>query len=219
MTRNSVDATELSDVAAAAGTSLSMVRSLFYSKAELLEALAEDFVRANGIALQQVAGWTDDAADVVASSIRHTVRFADAGPVRTWLLRNDDDYARALTEDLGRRLLRDLSNGVWLGRFSTSSVLLQHRMIQGAVLGVLRAKPHGQFSPDAAEELAVSILQMLGVPPEEAATIATRPLAGQATAGQAATSATSAGCQSGTLVPVSWRSSSAPRVCRGRRRR
>jgi AcrR family transcriptional regulator len=218
MTRNSVDATELSDVAAAAGTSLSIVRSLFYAKAELLEALAADFVRANGVALQQAAGWMDDAADVVASSIRHTVRFADAGPVRTWLLRHDDDYAQALTEDLGRRLLRDLSNGVWLGRFSTSSVLLQHRMIQGAVLGVLRAKPHGQFSPDAAEELAMSILQMLGLPPEEAATIATRPLAGQAIAEQAATSATNAGCQPGMLLPVSWRSS-APRVCHGRRRR
>jgi AcrR family transcriptional regulator len=214
MTRTGVDATELGDVATAAGFGLDALRALFRSKAELLEALAADFVRANGAALEQAAVGMSDSAEVVASSVRQTVRFADAGPVRAWLLRNDDGYACSLSEDLSRRLLRDLSNGVWLGRFSTSSVLLQHRAIEGAVLGVLRAKPHGQLPPDTAEDLAMSILQMLGLPPDEAATIATRP-----PTSHAASPVPETPCQVGVPPQAAvWRSS-APRICHRRRGR
>jgi AcrR family transcriptional regulator len=176
MARKGVEATEVGDVAAAAGIGVDAMRCLFESKDALLDALADESVRGNGDAIEAAVAGVRDPAEVVAGSVRRTVRLADADAVHAWLLRNDERYAEDLTEDLASRLLRSLSRGVWVGRFLISSVLVQHRVIQGAVLAVLRDTPHGPLPEDAAEELAAGILQMLGLPYEEAVAIATRPL-------------------------------------------
>jgi AcrR family transcriptional regulator len=176
MCRKGVEATEVVDVAAAAGIGVDAMRCLFGSKQALLDALAAELVRVNGAAVEEAAAAADDPAEAVAGSVRHTVRLANADAVHAWLVRNDDRYAEALTEDLACRLLRSLSRGVWVGRFTISSVLVQQRVIHGSVLAVLRAMPDRALPPDAAEELATGILQMLGLAWEEAAAIATRPL-------------------------------------------
>jgi len=212
MARNGVEATDVADVAAAAGIGVDAMRCLFESKEALLDALADESVRGNGDAIEAAVAVVRDPAEVVAGSVRRTVRLGDADAVHAWLLRNDDRYAEALTEDLASRLLRSLSRGVWVGRFLISSVLVQHRVIQGAVLAVLRATPQGQLPEDAAEELATGILQMLGLPWEEAAAIATRPLPRPRAAAPA-----DEHCWPGTR-PWGRRRPVPPSVCRPRRR-
>lgn len=213
MCRKGVEDTDVIDVAVAAGIGADTLRSLFDSKEALLDAIASDLVLANGAAVERATATVADPAEAVASSVRHTVRLADSDAVRTWLLRNDDGYAEALTEDVACRLLRSLSRGVWVGRFTGSSVLVQHRAIQGAVLAVLRAKPNGQLPPDAPEALAIGILQMLGLPCDEATAIATRPLP-PAPADAAATA-----LRPERRSPPPYRRPAAPHACRGRRRR
>jgi len=214
MCRKGVEATEVVDVAAAAGIGVDAVHCLFGSKQALLDALAAELVRVNGAAVEEVAAATEDPAEAVAASVRRTVSLADA--VHAWLVRNDDRYAEALTEDLACRLLRSLSRGVWVGRFTISSVLVQHRVIQGSVLAVLRAMPDRQLPADAAEELATGILQMLGLAWEEASAIATRPLprghTGPATGGK------DGSCQPDRRPLPSRGRPVAPDVCHRRRR-
>jgi AcrR family transcriptional regulator len=183
--RHGADGVAIEQVIAAAGARPAACYRLFPSTETLLDALAAEAVAAGGSAVErslsagalQRSGAPADPAREVAALVRQTVRMAERDPLLARLAEAGRGVAEAVTEDFGRRVLRSLSRGVWVGRFPVASALVQVCAIRGAVLEVLRGRLRGLLPADAADELAAGVLQMLGLPAEEAAAIAAEPLA------------------------------------------
>jgi AcrR family transcriptional regulator len=175
--RHGTDGVAIEQVIAAAGARSAASFRLFPSTEALLDALVAEAVAAGGAAVERSLGASADPARAVAGLVRQTVRMAERDPLLARLAEAGRGVAEAVTEDFGRRVLRSLSRGIWVGRFPVASALVQVCAIRGAVLEVLRGRLHGLLPADAADELAAGVLQMLGLPAEEAAAIAAEPLA------------------------------------------
>jgi AcrR family transcriptional regulator len=173
--RHGVDAAEIGEIAAAARVPRGAAYRCFPTRDLLLDALLDQAVGAGGATVEAAAGDARDPATAVAACVRQTVRLAERDPLLARLATRAG-VAEALTDDFGDRVLRSLSRGVWVGRFPVASALLHLCAIRGAVLEVLRGRLHGLLPPAAADELAAAVLQMLGLPADEAAAIAARPL-------------------------------------------
>jgi AcrR family transcriptional regulator len=182
--RHGVGGVAIEQVIAAAGARPAAAYRLFPSMESLLDALAAEAVGAGGVAVERAlsagalrrSGAPADPAREVAALVRQTVRMAERDPLLACLAEAGRGVAEAVTDDFGRRVLRSLSRGVWVGRFPVASALVQVCAIRGAVLEVLRGRLHGLLPAAAADELAAGVLQMLGLPAEEAAAIAAEPL-------------------------------------------
>jgi AcrR family transcriptional regulator len=175
LARHGVDA-DIGDITAAAGVPPGAFYRCFASKDALLEALAAELVGADGEAVEQAVGTPGDPAAAVAAFVRQTVRMTEQDPLLACLATRARSVAEALADDFSRRVLPRLSRGVWVGRFPVASAQVHLCAIRGAVLEVLRGRLHGLLPAAAAEELAAGVLRMLGLPVEEAATIAAEPL-------------------------------------------
>jgi AcrR family transcriptional regulator len=174
--RHGVDGAGIGEIAAAAGVPAAAVHRCFPSKESLVRALVAEVVEGNGAAVERAVGTPEDPAAAVAAFVRQTVRMTERDPLLACLATGPYGLAEALTDDFGRRVLRSLSRGVWVGRFPVASALVQLCAIRGAVLEVLRGRLRGLLPAAAADELAAGVLQMLGLPAGEAAAIAGRPL-------------------------------------------
>jgi AcrR family transcriptional regulator len=174
--RHGADGVAIERVIAAAGARPAAAYRLFPSTETLLDALVAEAVGAAGADVERSLGAAADPARAVAGLVRQTVRMAERDPLLARLAEAGLGVAEAVTEDFGRRVLRSLSRGVWVGRFPVASALVQVCAIRGAVLEVLRGRLHDLLPADAADELAAGVLQMLGLPAEEAAAIAAEPL-------------------------------------------
>jgi len=175
--RNGSDGVAIEQVIAAARARPAASYHLFPSTESLLDALVAEAVGAGGVAVERALGAPADPARAVAALVRQTVRMAERDPLLACLAAAGRGVAEAVTEDFGCRVLRNLSRGVWVGRFPVASALVQVCAIRGAVLEVLRGRLSGLLPAAAADELAAGVLQMLGLPAEEAVAIAAEPLA------------------------------------------
>src|SRR5439155_699260 len=81
-----------------------------------------------------------------------------------------------LSAALAPYALRDLQRGLDARRFDVPDVAVTLNDTGGALLGVMRAVLDGQLGDDAAERHAENVLRILGLPRDEAAAIARRPL-------------------------------------------
>lgn len=175
--RHGVDAAGIGDITAAAGVPVTAFYRCFPSKESLVQALVAEVVGGNGMAVEQAVGTCKDPATAVSAFVRQTVRMTERDSLLACLATGPHGLAEALTDDFSRRVFRSLSRGVWVGRFPVASALVQLCAIRGAVLEVLRGRLLGRLPAAAADELAAGVLQMLGLPADEAAAIATQPLA------------------------------------------
>jgi AcrR family transcriptional regulator len=173
--RHGLEAAEIADITGAAGLPTTAFHRCFASKDSLVEALVAEVVAGNGVAVERAVGRQEDPAAAVAAFVRQTVRLPERDPLLARLA-GRTQVAEALADDLGRRVLRSLSRGVWVGRFPVPSAQVRLCALRGAVLEVLRGRLLGLLPAAAADELAAAVLQMLGLPVEEASAIATRPL-------------------------------------------
>jgi AcrR family transcriptional regulator len=173
--RHGLEAAEILDVTAAAGLPATAFHRCFASKDSLVEALVAEVAAGNGVAVERAVGRHEDPAAAVAAFVRQTVRLTERDPLLARLA-GRTQVAEALADDLGRRVLRSLSRGVWVGRFPVPSAQVHLCALRGAVLEVLRGRLLGLLPAAAADELAAAVLQMLGLTVEEASAIATRPL-------------------------------------------
>jgi AcrR family transcriptional regulator len=173
--RHGVDTAEIGDITAAVGLPATAFHRCFASKDSLVEALVAEVVAGNGVAVEQAVGRHEDPAAAVAAYVRQTVRATEGDPLLARMAARTH-VAEALADDLGRRVLRSLSRGVWVGRFPVPSAQVHLCALRGAVLEVLRGRLLGLLPAAAADELAAAVLQMLGLPVDEASAIATQPL-------------------------------------------
>ena len=151
----------------------------FDSKAELFDAALAEAMEELGRLLDDVTRDIDDPAQVFATAVRIAARLPGTHPqLAKIMLRTGLPYLTA-EQALTPRALRDLQEAKRVGRFAIDDPNVALACTGGALLGVLQlaSTQARQVNIDrAADELAVYLLRMFGVPHDEARTIASAKL-------------------------------------------
>jgi AcrR family transcriptional regulator len=151
----------------------------FESKVELFDAAIEEVFEEQGALFDALTAEMEDPAEVFASSVRMTVRMTKTHPQVTKIFQRTGLRYLDASNGLAPRALRDLRRGKESGRFDIDDPMVALACAGGSLVGVL-ALTAINSDPDAidaaADELAINLLQMFGLPRDEAREIAGRPL-------------------------------------------
>ena len=191
MADRGVQGVAINEITEAADVGFGSFYNHFESKESLHEALLEDMLEAFGSALEQIVQSLDDPAEVLATSIRCTLRQARGNPQWGQFLVQNGFAGRLYFAGLAQHVMRDLTRGVELGRFSVQDPLVALLQTGGTVIAAISielaaAQPDNGIHRDARtlqlditgipERTSAAILRTLGVADGEAAEIARRPL-------------------------------------------
>jgi AcrR family transcriptional regulator len=150
----------------------------FDSKAALFDAAVTETLAGHATLIRQATAHLTDPAEVFAASVRLTVRLRQTHPQMARILLNTGLSHLTDAEGMPASALRDLQVAAEAERFDIVDPYVALACVGGSVLGLLRilqARPG--MDPDAAtDQLAEGLLRMFGVPADEAAHIARRPL-------------------------------------------
>jgi AcrR family transcriptional regulator len=180
LTRQSADALTIAGITEAADVGLGSFYNHFGSKDELVEAVIAEAVDREGANVEERTRDVEDPAEVVSVAHRHFVGLARTDPDWAWLLVRLDVSHRVMTTALGPRAARDLNAGLAARRFAVADPAVALMGTGGALLTVMRGVLDGELGDDADVVHAEGMLRLLGVPRDEAAEIARRPLPGGA---------------------------------------
>jgi len=151
----------------------------FDSKAELFDAALAEAMEELGQLLDDVTQDIDDPAQVFATAVRITARLPKTHPqLAKIMLRTGLPYLTT-EQGLTPRAFRDLQQAKRAGRFAIDDPHVALACTGGALLGVLQltSTPGKPSAIDrVADELAVNLLRMFGIPRDEARTIASAKL-------------------------------------------
>jgi AcrR family transcriptional regulator len=174
--RQGVDNTRINEITEEADVGFGSFYNHFKSKDEIVHAVLEQTVARQGAELSALTDHLDDPAEVIAVAHRAFVRLARTDPDWAWLLIRLDASHDVMLSALGPFARRDLRRGIATGRLRVSDERTALFAAAGALLGVMRAVLDGQLRRDADVHHAEGVLRALGVPAEDAAEVARRPL-------------------------------------------
>jgi len=200
--RGGLDAVPIGEITEEADVAIGSFYNHFESKEQLFEEVVTETIERHGEMIDGLATALPDVAEVCAAGIRLTVRMVDDDPVWGSFVVNSGPYIARLQASLLHRLAGDLQRGFETGRFAGPDRTTTLALTGGAVFGAMVAKRVGVLPTDADSLVAQQLLELLGLPADEAAEIARRPLP------RAGDAASGAGVDSGTGEAVS---RSAPR--------
>ena len=151
----------------------------FETKNELFEAAIDEVLEEHGALFDAVTAGMEDPAEVFAASVRLTARLPKTHPQVAKIMHRVGLRYMEAPNGLAPRALRDLTAARGSGRFQIDDPAVALACTAGAVLGVvhlgtINSKPSA--IDRASDELAVNLLRMFGLPPDEAREIATRKL-------------------------------------------
>lgn len=176
MAQKGIEATTIQEITDAADVGFGSFYNHFESKEAIVEAIMREWIDPLAIALDRLALELEDPAEVVAGSVRHTVRKGASDEVWGRFLffsGIDVPYPQIV---LLQRLKRDVKAGVKAGRFDVADVDAAATMIAGGVLAITRSMRERHLGADGPERAAAFALSILGLPQKEARKIASRPL-------------------------------------------
>jgi AcrR family transcriptional regulator len=182
--RGGIDAVPIAEITEAADVAIGSFYNHFASREELFEEVVSETLEAHGRRLDVLASEIADVAEFCAAALRLTMRRVEADPVWGGFMVRMGTYLPELGLILGRRLAETLVRGIQSGRFSVADEATTMAVISGVVFGAMHARL-SQVLPDLLPDslpddadclVAEQLLQLLGVPREEAAEIARRPL-------------------------------------------
>jgi len=171
-----VELTTIRDIAGEADIALGGFYNYFRTKDEVL---AELLKQALGDQLAQLVArqaGVEDVAERVAIAHRHLLAAAREDADWGWLLVRLEVSHDLTNAVLGERAMRDLREGLCTGRFASANPLVTLQASGGALLGVFPGVLRGAYGPDDDCVHAEGVLRSFGVPPQDAAEIARRPL-------------------------------------------
>jgi AcrR family transcriptional regulator len=170
------EATTIAEIAEEADIGVGSFYNHFRTKEEVLAALLEaalsEQLRLVLLRHEQV----DDPAERVSIAHRHLVGAARDDPDFGWLLVRLEMSNRIIDSVLRAAALHDLQDGVAAGRFVMRDPAVALEASGGALVGVIHAQLRGEVSDGAEIAHAEGVLRSFGVPIDEAAKIAARPL-------------------------------------------
>lgn len=174
--QGTMDAVPISEITEEADVGVGSFYNHFDSRDDLFQAVVSEAAETHGQILDRLTAEMTDVAEVFAASARLTVRMVDDDPVWGSFVVRAGIYVQELWSALGHRLLRDLRRGLRAGRFVCADEATTFALIAGAIFGVMQARLKGHVPDDADCLLARNLLRLLGLPEDEAAEIARRPL-------------------------------------------
>ena len=171
--RQGVDNARINDITEEADVGFGSFYNHFHSKEEIVEAVLEDTITAQGAAVSAVTADLEDPAETVAVAHRYFVELALRDPDWAWLLIRMDSHnvARAALAPFAER---DIERGIKAGRFKVPNRRVALFSAGGALLSVMRALLDGQVPKDAGRHHAEGVLRLLGLDREDAAEVAAR---------------------------------------------
>ncbi len=174
--RQGVDNTRVNEITNEADVGFGSFYNHFKSKEEIVEAVLAETIAAQGAAVAAVTADVEDPAEVVATAHRHFVDLAVRDPDWGWLLVRLDATHNLIVKALGPFAERDIERGVKAGRFQVANRRVAMLGAGGALLAAMREVLEGRAPKDTGRLHAEGVLRLLGVPPEEAAEVARRPM-------------------------------------------
>ena len=186
--RGGIEAVPIAEITEAADVAIGSFYNHFPSREALFEAVVSETLEAHGQTIDALAAEIADVAELCAAALRLTMRMVEADPVWGGFMVRMGTYLPELGLILGRRLVDTLKRGIQSGRFTVTDEATTLAVVAGVVFGAMHVRRSeaspGSFSdllpdslPDDADSLvADQLLQLLGLPREEAAEIARRPL-------------------------------------------
>jgi AcrR family transcriptional regulator len=170
------EATTIAEIAEEADIGVGSFYNHFRTKDEVLAALLSEALSEQLRLLQLRQQQVEDPAERVAIAHRHLVGAAREDPDWGRLLVRLELSHRVTASVLREAALRDLQEGRAAGRFVVNDTDVALQASGGALIGVIQAVLHGDVGPGAEVAHAEGILRSFGVPIDEAAKIASRPL-------------------------------------------
>ena len=171
-----VAAATIQEVAQVAGMTAGTVYNHFASKEELVErlvvVLAQSLCRAIAESVQQL----DDGAERLAVGQRRYVLLAAESPAWALLLLDIAASGPSLMQHIEKYPLADLRLAVRQKRLKVPNEAIAMDVVQGICMQAMRRVALGGAPARHDVALATVALRALGMPPEEAAEIAKRPL-------------------------------------------
>lgn len=180
--RQGVDATTINEITEGADVGFGSFYNHFSGKDDIVEAVLAETAAAQAAEIDEATADLEDPAEIVAAAHRIFMRHAAREPEWGWLLLRLDLTHNVMVRALGPFASRDLRAGIEAGRFQVGDETLALYAAGGALLAAMRAVLDGNVGPDADIHHAESVLRALGVPADEAAEVARRPLPAVATA-------------------------------------
>ena len=174
--RQGVDNTRIQEITEQADVGFGSFYNHFQSKEALIEVVLADTIAAQGAEIDALTAQLDDPAEIISAAHRSFVRRARDDPDWGWLLVRLDVSHNILLAALGPYARRDLRAGVRSGRLSVPHEGIALYAAGGALLAVMRAVLDGQAPKNADIYHAEGVLRLFGLPADEAAEVARRPL-------------------------------------------
>ena len=170
----------IQEITEAADVGFGSLYNHFASKQELFDTAVREVLEEHGAMLDTVSAGIDDPAEVFATALRMTARFPKTQPqVAKIIERTGLDYLAA-PDGLAPRARRDLRRAQAASRFQIGDLDVALACTAGELLGVLHLASSTNAGPRvidrAADQLAVNLLRMFGLPAEEATRISQRRL-------------------------------------------
>jgi AcrR family transcriptional regulator len=170
------DATRINEITETADVGFGSFYNHFDSKDAIITAVVETLAVELGEAIAAATADLDDAAHVIAVAHRTIINRAASDPTVGWLMVRLELSHDVVSTALGPYALRDLQRGIDDARFRVRDPNATLIALGGALLGAVRAVLSDRAGANADIEHAVVILQLLGIPADHAAEVASRPL-------------------------------------------
>lgn len=171
-----VDAMRINEITEQADVGFGSFYNYFESKEAIVAAVVEAVSSELGDTIAAATADLPDAAEVMAVAHRTIIGKAAEDPTIGWLMVRLELTHDLVSTALGPYVLRDLQRGIDGGRFTVHDLGATLIALGGALLGVVRAVLQGRAGADAGVEHTIVVLQLLGLPADEATEVARRPL-------------------------------------------
>lgn len=166
----------MQQVAQAAGVTTATLYNHFGTRETLVERLAATLARTLCRVINDSHGQVTDAAERMAIGQRRYVRLAAESPAWALLLLDVMNASPAVLREIEHYPLADLRLGVKQKKFKVTSEAIAMDAISGVCSNAMRRVARGQAPAKHDVACAATVLRALGVPPDEAAEVAARPL-------------------------------------------
>jgi AcrR family transcriptional regulator len=174
--RQGVDNTRIQEITEEADVGFGSFYNHFESKEAIVEAVLVETVAAQGAEIDALTSRLADPAEVISAAHRIFVRHARSDPDWAWLLIRLNLSHNVMLAALEPYARRDLRAAIKAGRLSVPSEQIALVASAGALLAVMRAILDTHVPKGADIHHAEGVLRMFGLPPDEAAEVARRPL-------------------------------------------
>ena len=174
--RQGVQPTTIAEITEEADVGFGSFYNHFDSKGAILEAVVENALASQIPRLHARQKGVTDAAELFSIGNRHFVHLAESDPTLAWLVVRLAQPYEAMNSALHDSAMADVQTALEAGRFNVANPELAVQATGGALLAVMYRVLSGEAGPDADIHHAEGVLRAMGLPLDEAAEIARRPL-------------------------------------------